>query len=71
MNMRYLPALGILAVLSTATVGAQSPSPVADAAQRGDRQMVSALLKKKADVVVRRAMVRRHCIGQRISKTRK
>ena len=49
MNMRYLPALGIVAVLSTA-VGAQSPSPVADAAQRGDRQMVSALLKKKADV---------------------
>ena len=50
MNMRYLPALGILAVLSTATVGAQSPSPVADAAQRGDKQAVSALLKKKADV---------------------
>jgi ankyrin repeat protein len=50
MNMRYLPALGILALLSVATVGAQSPAPVADAAQRGDKQMVSALLKKKADV---------------------
>ena len=44
------PALGMAAILLSASPAVAAESPVADAAKRGDRQTVSALLKKKADV---------------------
>ena len=45
-----LAGLGIVALLSVATLGAQGLSPLADAVQRRDAQAVQALLKKRADV---------------------
>ena len=47
--MRRL-AIGVLAVVMSVTLGAMAESPVADAAARGDREAVKALLKEAADV---------------------
>ena len=47
--MRTL-AIGILAVVLSVTLGAMAESPVADAAARGDRESVRALLRKGLDV---------------------
>ena len=50
-NHRVLGVLcGLLLVAVVAVTGAAAPSPVADAAMRGDKTAVRALLAKKADV---------------------
>ena len=55
MKTRCQIGLAIAALLSVATLGAQAPAVskdalLADAVKRGDKQAVSSLLKKKADV---------------------
>src|SRR5688572_14971502 len=47
--MRSL-TIGVLAVVMSVALGAMAESPVADAAARGDREAVKALLKQAADV---------------------
>jgi ankyrin repeat protein len=42
--------IGVLAVVMSVTLGAMAEAPVADAAARGDRDAVKALLKSAADV---------------------
>jgi ankyrin repeat protein len=55
MTLRHVFSAGVLVVALTAFVGAQSKSPVADAAMRGDAAAVQSLVAKGADVNVPQA----------------